>query len=318
MEIDRTMDRDIRVGNMSSDELDIEWMASGDRSDPTLQMIDNELVPTLTYDGYQDDVKELESALDELRATLAYDGWEDDFREAEEGHLASGCDGSLFLRCISRLEQSIHDGDRSAEELVQLDSLALISYKGWEKDFDEAVEYYIDGWSCCTEISKMQEKQRINEGTGLAPASLPLTSSNYPTPDMKQTPKRRRKGIVWAETTLKFLVNMKRKQLDFEGTPADISSYHPIQRQIMETAWTFEGWEKEVEDVRTTEYIACLELDLKMFEMRQMIHDGNYTDHPDLAKLHNLRLKLSYPESEEDTEKCENYLRSCGYSTKLF
>ena len=50
----------------SSDELDIEWMSSGDRSDLTLQMIDNELVPTLTYDGYQDDVKELETTFFKL------------------------------------------------------------------------------------------------------------------------------------------------------------------------------------------------------------------------------------------------------------
>ena len=53
---------------MSSDELDIEWMAPGDRSDPTLQLIDDELVPTLTYDGYQEDVKKLEATFFEKGA----------------------------------------------------------------------------------------------------------------------------------------------------------------------------------------------------------------------------------------------------------
>ena len=116
-------------------------MSSGDRSDPTLQMIDNELVPTLTYDGYQDDVKDLEAAfyrgdmrfdfvemhfkikekqklhegdrshehlqkLDSLRLTLTYDGWEDDFCQAEEGHLKSGSSDSDFRRFLSRLEGS--------------------------------------------------------------------------------------------------------------------------------------------------------------------------------------------------------------------
>jgi len=46
-------------------------MSSGDRSDPTLQMIDNELVPTLTYDGYQDDVKDLEAAF--YRGDMRFD-----------------------------------------------------------------------------------------------------------------------------------------------------------------------------------------------------------------------------------------------------
>ena len=127
------------------------------------------------------------------------------------------------------------------------------------------------------------------------------------------------KGLNYPDDFEILLVNMKRKQLDFEGNPADISTYHPIQRQIIEATWTFDGWEKEVEAVRTTEFISLLQRDLTMFEMRQMIHDGNYRDHPDLVKLHDLQLKLSYPESEEDMKECKGYLCSTyGYCTVMF
>ena len=342
---------------MSSDELESEWMASGDRSDPALQMIDNELVPTLTYDGYRDDVKELEAAffsgdmkydfvqihfkikekqkmhegdrshenlqrLDRLRSTLTYDGWEDDYRRAEDDHLESGCTDHQFRRALARLErkQSIHDGDRSAEELIRLDSLVL-SYSGWEEDIDEAVDDYTNDWlNLEASVNEMQERQRIHDGdrSSARLVALDQLELSYPghEEDITEAEERHCKGGGNFEI---LLINMKRKQLDFEGTPADISTYHPIQKQIMERMWTFEGWAEELEKVRMTEYINLLHNDLKMFEIRQMIHDGNYTDHQDLVKLRNVQLQLSYPKSEEDIEECKRFLSSqFGYCNHMF
>ena len=108
----------------SSDELDIEWMSSGDRSDPALQMINNELVPTLTYDGYQDDVKELEATL---------------FKQ--------GADDYWFVTILFRVQQKqeMHEGDWTHPQLLQLDRLKdVVNYPGWEEDFSDAETTHLE------------------------------------------------------------------------------------------------------------------------------------------------------------------------------
>ncbi|EJK55762.1 hypothetical protein THAOC_24469, partial [Thalassiosira oceanica] len=100
------------------------WLASGDRSDPTLQMMDNDLVPSLTYDGYRDDVKKLEAAF--------FDG---------------GADCIRFVEILFKVQQKqkIHEGDRTHPQLLKLDRLRrILNYDGWEEDFRQAEEAHLE------------------------------------------------------------------------------------------------------------------------------------------------------------------------------
>ncbi|EJK45357.1 hypothetical protein THAOC_36031 [Thalassiosira oceanica] len=347
---------------MSSDELDIEWMASGDRSDPTLQMIDDELVPTLTYDGYQEDVKKLEAAffekgaddcwfvtilfrvqqkqkmhegdrthpqllqLDRLKGILDYAGWEEDFSAAEEIHLESGyllsCndeDDSFTDACWKlKRRQALSDGDRSDQWLSRLDSLQL-SYPGWEDGLQKAMEGYREGRPNCLldhYIYTLEERQRVFEGDRSSPRLVALddlkTRLSYPghEGDVAAIEEEHFTNF-WCSASLCeefscLLKQVKVKQSEFEGF-VDHSLYHPVQRQIIEGHWSFQGWEEEVEKVRLSNYPDTLfPYELERFEICQMFHEGVHARHPALIDLS--KLQLSYPGWERDMKECKNYL----------
>ena len=154
---------------MSSGELESEWMASGDRSDPTLQMIDNDLVPILTYDGYQDDVKKLEAAFFDF-----------------------GAGDAEFEKILFKVQQKqkMHEGDRTHPQLLQLDRLRrILNYDGWEDDFHQAEETHLESGSFVhstlfnpftNAYARLQNRQAISDGDRSDPwlmrlDSLPLT-----------------------------------------------------------------------------------------------------------------------------------------------
>ena len=295
---------------MSSDELDIEWMASGDRSDPTLQMIDNELVPSLTYDGYQDDVKELEATffkqgrddywfvtilfrvrqkqkmhegdrthpqllqLDRLKDIVNYPGWEEDFSTAEETHLESDFllsrmmeDGSFNNACRKlKHRQAIYDGDRSDPLLMSLDSL-LLTFPGWEGGLQTAMKRYKDGHPSCLldhEMYTLEERQRVYDGDRSSPRLVALdelkTRLSYPGHEIDVAAMEEqhftkiwiRRPDVCDEFSC-LLRNLRMKQSEYEGF-VDLSLYHPVQRLIIESHWSFHGWEESVEKVRLGDY----------------------------------------------------------------
>ena len=167
---------------MSSDEPDNEWMASGDRSDPALQMIDNELVPTLTYDGYQDNIKELEAAF--------FGG----------GNMTCAFVNMQFK---IREKQKMHEGDRTHPQLLQLDQLRCnLNYDGWEEDFRQAEETHLesgfyeshqmDNDSFLNACTKLERRQAMSDGDRSHPwlkklDSLCLTFSGWETALQKMT-----------------------------------------------------------------------------------------------------------------------------------
>ena len=184
---------------MSSIDLSADWIVSGDRSHPNLKLVDR-LRCTSTYDGYEDDIHELERShlngdtytfentlfkirerekmsdgdrshprlvqLDALLWKLSYDCWEDDFEEAEEVHYNSEQDS--FEHCITKLErkQAIHEDDRSHRDLGYLDSLYL-THPHWEEDFEEAVDNHVNGWFDKSDKFRLEEKHGCIEGTDL-------------------------------------------------------------------------------------------------------------------------------------------------------
>ncbi|EJK65732.1 hypothetical protein THAOC_13384 [Thalassiosira oceanica] len=346
-----------QVGNMSSDESDIEWMASGDRSDPTLQMIDDELVPTLTYDGYQDDVKKLKAAffekgaedyrfvtilfrvqqkqkmhegdrthpqllqLDRLKCILNYAGWEEDFRQAEEAHLESGSRkiGNRFTTACKRLKnrQAIYDGDRSDPWLMRLDSLHL-TYHEWGNDVRMVMTKYSNGCAYESQIHTLEERQRVFEGDRSSPWLVALDNlksllsyPGYENDDVAAIEEQHFTGI-WLSRNVcdKFsslLKKLRMKQSEYEGF-VDLSVYyHPVQRQIIESQWSFHGWEEEVENIRhSKKKDSVFPKELERFRIRQMIHDRDYTRHALLIGLN--KLKLSYPGWEGDRKEFESSL----------
>jgi hypothetical protein len=93
------------------------------------------------------------------------------------------------------------------------------------------------------------------------------------------------------------------------------------QRAIVTTQWTFQGWEQEVEIVRcSTTYSADLasitfRKTLEQFQLRQMVHDNDYTRHPLLIKLNSIA--PSYPGWEKDMRDIKRMLTRRHCCVKL-
>ena len=98
-------------------ELNSNWIKSGDRSHPNLQLVDS------------------------LKSQLTYEGHDSDLERLEKAHLSGS---SLWLPSFEDLlfyvreSQRIHEGDISHPRLVPLDALEL-TYDGWEEDFGSAL-----------------------------------------------------------------------------------------------------------------------------------------------------------------------------------
>jgi len=153
-----------------------DWIGLGDRSHPNLELVDK-LKRELTYDGHENDLRELEKAhfegfpeftvilnrvkglekmnrgdrshpnlvrLDELMKKLTYHGWRDDVQEAEKEHQSNNIIFDVKIKLIER-KQKISVGDRSDEDLKFLDSLRL-SYPGWETHRQRLIGLYIKGF----------------------------------------------------------------------------------------------------------------------------------------------------------------------------
>lgn len=107
-------------------------------------------------------------ALDDLIAsgTLTYDGWEDDVREAEDHHLNYP---NLFGDYVEgmRLKQALHVGDRSHPQLQALDNMkrAGLTYIGWEADVLKAEDYHVRRPSLFDSyVEEMRRKQALYVG----------------------------------------------------------------------------------------------------------------------------------------------------------
>jgi hypothetical protein len=88
---------------------------------------------------------------------------------------------------------------------------------------------------------------------------------------------------------------------------------HPIQRKIIETHWTYPGWEADMDKISTSCYTNLFEEDLGTCQLKQMIHLNDFNSHPALIKLNTM--ELSYPGWEQDFEDPKDCLCTYGYGS---
>ena len=261
--------------------------------------------------------------LDTLHGTLTYDGWEDDFKAAEEEHLEDHgvlCPDS-FIAGMQR-KQALHVGDRSHGDIQIIDSLSdRVSYLGWREDIEEFMRCHKMGYNVECEKDLIIEKQRMFEGDRshsrlvALDALLPLTYPRWEE-DFKYGEKHHLEvGTNFddiSENYRSLLSNITRKQAEFMSGVTDNSSMHPIKRTIVETSWTYKGWEKDVSEAQESIYHSLLESDLETCKLRQMIHDNDFSSHPALIKLD--LLQFTYPGWKTDADNAKAYLYREGYT----
>ncbi|KAL7498896.1 hypothetical protein ACHAWT_008586 [Skeletonema menzelii] len=246
--------------------------------------------------------------LDKLMKNVTYDGWRDDFRKAEHKHLHHPFIFDSVLKEIER-KQKISIGDRSDEELKVLDSLSL-SYPGWKRDWQEAFRGYIQGFSLdyLQIIFCLNEKQRMHNGDRSHPRLVALDTLQLSYPgwekDVKKYEKRHtcsqlRFGFLGETEARKEIEILKCKQKSYCYGVDDLSWMASDQRTIVNAQWTFHGWKKAVQKVREMTIPGFDFGDtLEHFQVRQLIHNDDYSHHPLLVALSSM--KLSYPSWEED------------------
>ena len=316
-------------------------MCLGDRSHPNLQLVDK-LKRQLMYDGHQEDLERLEQAhfkgsnafdrisrtivetdkmsrgdrshwnlvrLDRLKMKLTYDGWRDDFQNAEQRHLHYVHCPDTFDHVLKGLErkQKVSEGDRSDENLKILDSLQL-SYPHWQEDWQEAFRHYKKGFDLkkSRELFLLKEKQRMHDGNRSHPRLVALDSLQLTYPGWEGDVHLYEQAHVKSDSSLVTKVrDMQRRQDEHLSVKEDLSWMHPDQRNIVETQWTFSGWEKKVERVRTTTS-RHFDDKLEEFQVCQMAYDGDFTRHPLLIELNSMN--LTYPGWKDDLDDCKRAL----------
>mmetsp|Transcript_576 Transcript_576/g.1133 ORF Transcript_576/g.1133 Transcript_576/m.1133 type:complete len:436 (+) Transcript_576:96-1403(+) len=264
--------------------------------------------------------------LDALRELLTYDGWEDDFAAALVYHKKSVEDFLFEFRASvtgMKRRQSMSIGDHSHENLRFLHSLNL-SFPGWKKGVEHAVNHHRDGH--CVEYYKftLVEKQRMFKGVRSHPRLVALDSLRLTYPGWLEDTKEAERmhisslidydeGIFHAYKSYLRLISSKQRAYE---TSADSPWVHPVQCKIIETNWTYSGWEADIESVRaedcttgTSDY--TFEDWLDKCTLRQNLYDNNFDDHHALLKL--AGLQLSYPGWETDFEDAKKDLHDNGY-----
>ena len=261
--------------------------------------------------------------LDALQERLTYDGWREDLKNAEKEHLRCSSYFEMTVRSIER-KQKIHDGDRSDAEVQYLDSLRL-SYPGWEEDVQKTMDSYLRGHSFLGDKHQFSfaEKQRMHEGNRSHPRLVALDALRLTYPGWEEDVKAYEERHV--STTLErfeglrqssIQIDMFRSKQELYSTGVDDSSWmNPDQRTIVNTQWTFPGWEQEVEKVRVCTF-RDFGKKLEHFQVRQMLHDNDYTGHPLLVQLNSI--KLSYPGWKKDVADVKTQLAKSWLWKKTF
>ena len=187
------------------------WIATGDRSHPTLKFVD-ELKDQLSYDGYAKDLQKLETAhlegksysidnmifhiqesqkihdgdrshprlveLDNIRGTLTYDQWEADVDRALAIHKSCREDDLYaFRNCLEQMKrkQNMSLGDHSHPNLKFLNSLTL-TFPGWEDKVKQVINTHKRGCSIDYFRYSLIERQRVFDGVRTHPRLVALDS----------------------------------------------------------------------------------------------------------------------------------------------
>ncbi len=263
-----------------------EKMSKGDRSHPNLIL------------------------LDELVKKVTYDGWRKDFRMAEKEHLRYGA--LYFDHAVNKIarKQKLHDGDRSDAELQLLDSLHL-TYPGCKKDRNEVFDYYLQGYDGLLDTYRfcLTEKQRMHEGDRSHPRLVALDSLQLSYPGWEEDIKSYEEmhvsfalsGFESSPEESSVQIDMfKSKQETYSTGVEDSSWMHPDQHTIVNTKWTFPGWEEVVQSVHESPSTYPFDDILELFQVRQMLYENDYTQHPLLIQIGSI--ELSYPGWDKDMD----------------
>ena len=110
-------------------------------------MFEIEVVPLMTYDGWERDV--------ESEVNNWVQGW-------------STAEGIKERVAKMRRKQCLHEGDRSDAVLQVLDGATQrFTYDGWERDVESEVDDWVRGWGTAERIKerveKMRRKQRLHD-----------------------------------------------------------------------------------------------------------------------------------------------------------
>jgi len=262
--------------------------------------------------------------LDALRDLLTYNGCEEDLNDALAKHKASKDDTLYqFKRSLEKMKrkQSMSVGDHSHEDLKFLDSL-LVSFPGWEEELEQALKDHRNGVNIDYYKFSLPERQRMCEGDRSHPRLVALDALTLTYPGWQE-------DIETAETKhlsqWEFLIHcsdgiytayqsyldlLSSKQRAYE-TSADTPFLHPIQRQILEKSWSYTGFEDDLQRIRSEDSSGsrsdfAFGQWLEKCNMRQMLNDDNFHDHPALIALN--ELQLSYPGWQTDVDDAKKQL----------
>jgi len=260
--------------------------------------------------------------LDALRETLTYHGWKEDWNKAEHEHVRYEIDYD-FERKIRGLKrkQALHVGDRTHKDVQFLDSISL-TYPGWKDDVGKAIDVHKRGSQINYDRQRISERQRMFEGDRSHPRIVALDSLKLTYPgwkrDVEDVEEKHFGTRFWCVDGVNadygaLLKRLERKQSQFVNGVEDTSSMDPIQRQIVETHWTYPGHEDDVKAVKQKFRVSLYYIDLEICQIRQMIHDKDFGSHPVLIKLDEVRQVLSYPGYKTDMERTRAYLSKNGY-----
>jgi hypothetical protein len=151
-----------------------------------------------------------------------------------------------------------------------LDSFSF-SFPGWEEKLREAIQWHMHGYSIKEEILEMAKRQRLYHGVRSHPRLEMLDSMCFSYPgweqDAKEAEATHSDMILHAGVPSMFkafIDRLSRKQKEHETGHEDTPSMHHIQREIVETTWTYPGWESDVQEARDSIYMDCFNEDLDL------------------------------------------------------
>jgi hypothetical protein len=110
-----------------------------------------------------------------------------------------------------------------------------------------------------------------------------------------------------------LLSQFVRKPFKHSAGVDDVSTMHPVQREIIQTNWAYDGWEQDITEIRDNCCIVLFNYYHEKCKLKQMIHDNDLSSHPALIELHELR--LSYPGWKRDIKEAKAHLCEIGYAT---
>jgi hypothetical protein len=198
--------------------------------------------------------------LDSIRANLTYDGWKKDFKDAEREHLRGFAWD--FIQCCESMKrkQAIHKGDYSHQDLQCFYSLNL-TYPDWEHDFDEAMNTHKNGFDLGEQNKLvMVEKQKMYDGDRSLPrlVSLDICSSflnHHGWKDDVQSAEKMHLQLVDAHSPRAPLRNSHHfSRFLSENNESTRLGRKIILQCIMETQWTYPGWEADMDEISPSCY----------------------------------------------------------------